>query len=67
MSIPREDTSKANQTDNTPALYLLGRHNSQLGDINAGSGIVVRIAALVALDAPPASYLMKARARRWRR
>jgi hypothetical protein len=62
MSIPREDTSKANQTDNTPVLYLLGRHNSQLGEINPGSGIVVRIPALVA---PPASYLMTAR--RWRR
>ncbi len=49
------------QTSDTPVLDLLANMNAQsltVSTLDPNSLMLVRIAALVAVDAPPASYLM---------
>lgn len=53
------------QTGDTPVLDLLASMNAQsltVSTLDPESMMLVRIAALVAVDAPPASYLMNLRA-----
>ena len=52
------------QTGDTPVLDLLASMNAQsltVSTLDPNSLMLVRIAALVAVDAPPASYLMNLR------
>ena len=51
----------AEQGTDTPVLDLLGRMTAdsmEASDLDAETLMLVRIAALVAMDAPPASYMM---------
>ena len=51
----------ADQTSETPVLDLLGQMTAdslEATNLDAESTMLVRIAALVAVDAPPASYLL---------
>ena len=51
----------ADETTDTPVLDLLAAMTAQsveASDLDAESLMLVRIAALVAVDAPPASYLL---------
>jgi 4-carboxymuconolactone decarboxylase len=55
----------ATQGDETPLLDLLMSMNAssvEVSGLDAETLMLVRIAALVAIDAPPASYLMNLRA-----
>jgi alkylhydroperoxidase/carboxymuconolactone decarboxylase family protein YurZ len=55
----------ADQPDETPILDLLASMNArslEASSLDAESLMLVRIAALVAVDAPPASYLLNLRA-----
>ena len=51
----------AEQATDTPVLDLIGKmtaESMEASDLDAETLMLVRIAALVAMDAPPASYMM---------
>jgi 4-carboxymuconolactone decarboxylase len=57
----RRETAMPDQTSETPVLDLLARMTAdsiEASSLDPQTLMLVRIAALVAVDAPPASYLM---------
>jgi 4-carboxymuconolactone decarboxylase len=60
-----KETSVADQTSETPVLDLLANMTAaslEASSLDPQTLMLVRIAALVAVDAPPASYLMNLKA-----